>query len=297
MVPRSTLALALVTGVLVFASTAALYQRDSDIVVDIENAYEGGMVSEFHNRERLGDQFFRWTKDVSYLDFRNLPTTGAIAVEARLRVRRPHGEPLPNRAFTANGVPVHNTTGLPGTVSYHFEFPADRSHLRLGIRSDTFDPSGERPLGDQVLGVVVRLPDAPLSWVAPSAVMGGAAVLLFAAALVASGASLPSAGVALLFSCGFVYLLAQHAVRFSLYPWQVAALSALTLVVAVVARRLQPDHRRSVTSAIAVVFVLEMGRLLPAYAQLGRPLSSQPQATLSRGRLASGIGDAAPAAV
>ena len=258
MVPRSTLALALVTGVLVFASTAALYQRDGDIVVDIENAYEGGMVSEFHDRERLGDQFFRWTKDVSYLDFRNLPTTGVLAVEARLRVRRPHGEPLPNLAFTANGATVHNTPGLPGAVSYHFELPADRSHLRLGIRSDTFDPSGERPLGVQVLVVVVRLPDAPLSWAAPSAVMGAAAVLLFAAALVASGASLPSAGVALLLSGGFVYLLAQHAVRFSLYPWHVAALSALTLVVALVARRVQGDHRRSVTSAIAVVFVLEM---------------------------------------
>ena len=258
MVSRSKIALALVTGVLVFASTAVLYQRDSDIVVDIENAYEGGMVSEFHNRERLGDQFFRWTKDVSYLDFRNLPTTGALAVEARLRVRRPHGEPLPNLAFTANGATVHNTPGLPGTVSYHFEFPADRSHLRLGIRSDTFDPSGERPLGVQVLGVVVRLPDAPLSWVAPSAVMGGGAVLLFAAALVASGASLPSAGVALLLSGVFVYLLTQHAVRFSLYPFHVAALSALTLVVAVFARRLQKDPRRSVTGAIAVVFLVEM---------------------------------------
>ncbi|GMR21808.1 MAG: hypothetical protein BMS9Abin37_0125 [Acidobacteriota bacterium] len=261
MVSRNTIALALVTGLLIFASTAALYQRHSDIVVDIENAYEGGMVSEFHNRERLGDQFFRWTKDVSYLDFRNLPTTGELAVEARLRVRRPHGEPLPNLAFTANGATVHNTRGLPGTVSYRFEFPADRSHLRLGIRSDTFDPNGERRLGVQVLGVTVRLPDAPLSWAAPSAVMGGAAVLLFATALVAlgaGGASLPSAGVALLVSGGFVYLLAQHAVRFSLYPWQVAALSALTLVVALVARRLQRDPRRSVTSAIAIVFVLEM---------------------------------------
>ena len=258
MVSRSTIAHALVTGALVFASTAALYQRHGDIVVDIESAYEGGMVSEFHSRERLGNQFFRWTKDVSYLDFRNLPKTGVLAVEARLRVRRPHGEPLPNLAFTANGATVHNTPGLPGTVGYHFEFPTDSSHLRLGIRSDTFDPSGERPLGVQLLGVVVHLPDAPLSWVAPSAVMGAAALLLFAAAFVASGVSLLSAGAALVFSGGFLYLLAQHAVRFSLYPWQVAALSALTLVVAVVARRLQKDPRRSVTSAIAVVFILEM---------------------------------------
>jgi len=261
MVSRSTIAFALVTGALVFASTAALYQRQSDIVVDVENAYEGGMVSELHSRERLGDRYFRWTKAVSYLDFRNLPKTGTLAVEVRLRVRRPHGEPLPNLAFTANGATVHNTPGAPGTVSYHFEFPTDSSHLRLGIRSDTFDPSGKRPLGVQLLGVVVHLPDAPLSWVAPSAVMGGAALLLFAAAFVAlgaGGAGLPSAVAALVFSGGFVYLLAQHAVRFSLYPWHVAALSALTLVVAVVARRLQTDQRRSVTSTIAVVFILEM---------------------------------------
>jgi hypothetical protein len=173
-------------------------------------------------------------------------------------VRRPHGTPLPNLAFTANGTTVHNTPGLPGAVSYHFEFPADSSHLRLGIRSDTFDPSGKRPLGVQLLGVIVHLPDAPLSWVAPSAVMGAAALLLFAAAFVASGASLFSARAALVFSGGFVYLLAQHAVRFSSYPWHVAALSALTLVVALVARRLQKDPRRSVTGVIAVVFILEM---------------------------------------
>ena len=252
------LALAFLSAGVTFVATAALYRRSGDIVVDFENAYEGGMISDFHNRERLGDQFFRWTKDVSYLDFHNLATTGELAVEARLRVRRPHGEPLPNLAFTANGATVHNTPGLPGTVSYHFEFPADRSHLRLGIRSNTFDPSGKRPLGVQVLGVTVRLPDTPLSWAAPSALMGVAAVLLFAAALVASGASLPSAGVALLFSGGFVYLLACHALRFSLYPFYVAALSALTLVVAVFARRLQKDPRRSVTGAIAVVFLVEM---------------------------------------
>lgn len=259
MVSRSTVVLALATGALVFASTAALYQRHGDVVVvDIENGYDGGMISEFHNRERLGDQFFRWTKNVSYVDFRNFPKRGTLAVEARLRVRRPHGEPLPNLAFTANGTTVHNTPGLPGTVSYHFEFPAVGSHLRLGIRSDTFDPSGERPLGVQVLGVNVRLPQAPLSWVVPASIMGGAALLLFAAAFIATGARLPSAGVALVFSGGFIYLLAQHAVRFSLYPWQVAALSALGLVVAVFARRLQKDPRRSVTSAIAVVFILEM---------------------------------------
>ena len=252
------LALAFLSAGVTFVATAALYRRSGDIVVDFENAYEGGMISDFHNRERLGDQFFRWTKDVSYLDFHNLATMGELAVEARLRVRRPHGEPLPNLAFTANGATVHNTPGLPGTVSYHFEFPADRSHLRLGIRSNTFDPSGKRPLGVQVLGVTVRLPDTPLSWAAPSALMGVAAVLLFAATLVASGASLPSAGVALLFSGGFVYLLACHALRFSLYPFHVAALSALTLVVAVFARRLQKDPRRSVTGAIAVVFLVEM---------------------------------------
>ena len=252
------LALAVLSAAITFAVTAALYRRSGDIVVDFENAYEGGMISDFNNRERVDGQFFRWTKDVSYLDFHNLPTTGELGVEARLRVRRPLGEPLPNLAFTANGATVHHTPGLPGTVSYHFELPADRSHVRLGIRSDTFDPSGKRPLGVQVLGVTVRLPDTPLSWAAPSALMGAAAALLFAAALVASGASLPSAGVALVLSSGFVYLLAQHALRFSLYPWHVAALSALTLVVAVFARRLQKDPRRLVTSAIAVVFLVEM---------------------------------------
>jgi len=222
------------------------------------------MISDFNDRERLDGQFFRWTKDVSYLDFHHLPSTGELAVEAHLRVRRPLGDPLPNLAFTANGATVHTTPGLPGAASYHFAFKTTHSELRLGIRSDTFDPDGGRPLGVQVLGVTVRLPDESLSWVTPAARMGGAAAQLFATAQVASGASVASAGVAILFSGTFVYLLAQHAVRFSLYPRDVAVLAALTLAVALVARRMQNpqngqnDSGRTVTGAIAVVFLLEM---------------------------------------
>jgi hypothetical protein len=259
MVSRHTITLGLVTGAIVFGATALLYHLDPrDVVVDFENGYEGGMIAEFNNRERAEDRFFRWTKAVSYLDFHNLPRTGLLVAEARLRVRRPGGEPLPNLAFTANDATVHTTAGLPGTVDYHFEFPATSAHVRLGIRSDTFDPSGKRPLGVQVLGVTLRLPDERVSWVAPAAWMAVAAVFLFVTAVVASGASLPSAAIALVASGGFVYLLAQHAVRFSLYPRHVALLAGLTLIVALLARRFQTDARASVTGAIAAVFLVEM---------------------------------------
>ncbi len=265
MVSRRTVALALVIAAVVFAATAALYQQrwlqdeGRDIVIDFENAYEGGMISEFNNRERIDGGFVRWTKAVSYVDFHNLPRSGSLVVEARLRVRRPHGEPLPNLAFTANAATVHTSAGRPGTESYRFEIPANRSHIRLGIRSDTFDPNGKRPLGVQVLGITLELPDESVSWAAPASWMAGAAVLLFAAGIVASAeASFLAAGASLLASGAFLYLLAQHAVRFSVYPRQVAVLAALTLLVAFVTRRLQTDARPSVTSAIAVVFLVEM---------------------------------------
>jgi hypothetical protein len=261
MVSRKDLALAIAVAGCTFVATALLYRGQREVVVDFENAYEGGMISGFNNRERADGQFFRWTKDVSYVDFRHLPTSGDIGVEAKLRVRRPRGEPLPNLAFTANGATVHTTPGLPGSVVYRFAFPATSSSLRLGIRSDTFDPSGERPLGAQALALTLTLPGASPSWVSPSAWMAVAAALLFAAALVAAGAGVASALAALVVSSGFVYLLAQHAVRFSDYPRDVAVLAGATLVVALLARRwqwLEEEPRSSVTAAIAVVFLVEM---------------------------------------
>ena len=113
-------------------------------------------------------------------------------VETLLRVRRPGGEPRPNVAFTLNGTTVERVVSLPGRAVYPFAFPASRSGMRLGIRSDTFDPNGTgiRLLGVQVLGVTLAFPDNPPSWLAPSLLMGGAAMLFFAAVLVAGAAPL-----------------------------------------------------------------------------------------------------------
>ena len=290
MVPRRTVVLAFALAMVVFSATAALYHQrllvtgDRDVVVDFERAYEGGMISEFNNRERLEGSFYRWTKAVSYVDFHNLPTSGTLVVEARLRVRRPHGEPLPNLAFTANGATVHTSAGRPSTETYRFEFPATRSHVRLGIRSDTFDPSGTRPLGVQVLDVTVDFPDEPVSWVAPASWMAGAAALLFAVGIVATaGRSLVSAGAALVVSAGFLFLLAQHALRYSLYPRQILALAAFTLLIALIARRLQPDARVSVTTTIAVVFLVEMAvAFYPLTLTSDARFSGQPHAALPR---------------
>lgn len=259
MVASRDVALALLVAGAAFGTTSVLYQRSGDIVVDFERAYEGGMIAEFHPREKVDGKFVRWTKDESFLSFHHLPGTGELSVEAHLRVRRPAGSPLPNLAFTVNGATVHTTPGFPGAATYHFTFPSTSPDVRLGIRSDTFDPDGSRALGVQVLRVIVRLSDRAPSSSAPAAWMAAATLLLFAAARIASGSGVGAAGAAITLSAVFGYLLSQHAVRFSHYPREVALLAGATLLFAWLARRAQHDPRRLVTCTLAAIFLVEMG--------------------------------------
>ena len=258
---------AALVGAIVFAATGALYRGSREVVVDFQKAYEGGFISEFHGRERADDGYFRWTTDASYLDFHHLPKTGPVNVEALLRVRRPGGEPRPNVAFTVNGTAVERVVSLPGRAVYPFAFPASRSGMRLGIRSDTFDPNGTgtRLLGVQVLGVTLAFPDNPPSWLAPSLLMGSAAMLFFAAASVAGATPLWAGLSSLVIASGFVFLLAQHALRFSSYPRDVALLAAATLAVLVFLRFvlakldwLHSSSRVWVLASLGLILLLEM---------------------------------------
>jgi len=264
---RARAVVAAIVGVILFGATGALYQGSRELVVDFQKAYEGGFVSEFHGRERADDGYFRWTRAASYLDFHHLPRTGTVKFEAQLRVRRPRGARLPNLAFTVNGTTVHRAVSLPGRAIYSFEVPASRSVLRFGIASNTFDLSGtdSRPLGVQVLSVRLSFPDSAPSWVAPSLWMGSAAILLFAAALVAGAAFLWAGLSSLVVALGFLFLLVQHALRFSSYPRDVALLAAATLAVLVFLRFVlakldwfHPSSRKWVLAALGVVWLLRM---------------------------------------
>ena len=116
MVTKSTVASAALAGLLGFVATAAVYLKHRDIVVDFERGYEGAFVESFHPRERAEGKFFRWTTGESYLTFQNLPATGTVSVEARLKTIRPGGVALPELAFTVNGVTMHRARALPGSV-------------------------------------------------------------------------------------------------------------------------------------------------------------------------------------
>ena len=229
MVTKSTVASAALAGLLGFVATTAVYLKHRDIVVDFERGYEGAFVESFHPRERAEGKFFRWTTGESYLAFRNVPATGTVSVEARLKTIRPGGVALPELAFTVNGVTVHRARALPGSVTYHFDFPSADSRLTLGIESETFEAGGGRDLGVQVLSVTVSLPDGHASWVGPALWMAIAAALLalaFAATRVHPWVALGGVLVTVL---GFVYLLAQQAVRFTHYARDVALLALVLL--------------------------------------------------------------------
>jgi hypothetical protein len=237
MVSRKALVAGAIAAAAAIAGTAAVYLRVIDVDIDFERGYEGAFVEGFHPRERAGGKYFRWTDGASSVVLRHLPAKGTIGVIARIKTLRPAGTPLPELAFTANGVTVYRTPALPGLVSYRFEFPSTSSRLELGIESDTFTAGG-RPLGVQVLEVALKLPSERPAWVAPSLTMGAAALLLFAAGLVSGLAPLVSGAAALVLSLGFVYLSSFQAVRFTSYPTDVLLLAAASLLVAMILRAL-----------------------------------------------------------
>lgn len=258
---------AMFVGVIAFTATGALYRGSREVAVDFQRAFEGRFVSEFHGRERANDGYFRWTKAASYVEFYHLPKTGPVNVEVRLRVRRPVGDPLPMIVFTVNGTTIDSVASFPGRAVYPFAFPAEGSRLRLGIRSDTFDLTGNdtRPLGVQVLGVTLKFPESVPSWWIPSIWMGSAAILIFATALVAGAPSLWAGLLSVVVASGFVLLLAQHGLRFSSYPRDVALLAAATFLFVVALRAVlaklswfHPDSRVWILTALSAIFLFEM---------------------------------------
>ena len=160
MVSRRSLIVASAVGAFAFAATSFLYPSGGSIHIDFERGYEDAFVEGFHRRERSEGKYLRWTDDASVVELRNLPTRGMIAAELRLRTLRPPGEPLPNLAFTANGVTLQRTRARPGVFTYRFELPSTSSRLWLGIESDTFEaPGGDRRLGrPQCHGTHVSVP-------------------------------------------------------------------------------------------------------------------------------------------
>ncbi|HSF18656.1 MAG TPA: hypothetical protein VLK65_24235 [Vicinamibacteria bacterium] len=240
---------------LVAAATVAVYAGRRSVEVDFERGYEGGFVDGFHPRERAEGKYFRWTDGSSFVVFRNLPPRGLIAVEARLKTIRPVGEALPELRFTANGITVHRARALPGSVTYHFELPSATPTLRLGIESDTFEASGGRILGVQVLGVTLKPAERP-TWTMP-------ALTMFLAAFgftLALGSSL----AALVLCAGCLYLLAQGPAAFTSFPLQLAGIAVVAVVVSKAARFvadrltwLQPVERARVVALVAALVAVE----------------------------------------
>jgi hypothetical protein len=268
MVSRNALAAAVLVAATAIAATAGVYLRpvdaDADADVDFERGYEGAFVEGFHPRERADGKYFRWTDGASSVVLRHLPARGPIGVVARLKTIRPAGTPLPDLAFTANGVTVYRTRALPGLASYRFEFPSTSARLELGIDSDTF-AAGGRPLGVQVLDVAMRLPRDGPSWILPALSMAGAALLLLATGLVARLSPLASGAAALVLSLGFVALLGFQAVRFTSYPRDVLLLAASVLLVAAALRRifdrlgwLAPGERAVATALLALLLLVKL---------------------------------------
>ena len=296
MVTKSTVASAALAGLLGFVATTAVYLKHRDIVVDFERGYEGAFVESFHPRERAEGKFFRWTTGESYLAFRNVPATGTVSVEARLKTIRPGGVALPELAFTVNGVTVHRARALPGSVTYHFDFPSADSRLTLGIESETFEAGGGRDLGVQVLSVTVSLPDGHASWVGPALWMAIAAALLalaFAATRVHPWVALGGVLVTVL---GFVYLLAQQAVRFTHYARDVALLALVLLALISLACYLldRTDwlHRKERGELVALLAML----LLMKLAVVTYPLMLSSDADFQANRMSELLGNV-PAAV
>jgi hypothetical protein len=285
LVAKVTLGSALVAALLGFVATAAIYREHRDIVVDFERGYEGAFVEDFHPRERAEGKFFRWTTGESYLDFRHVPATGNLSVEAKLKTIRPAGTPLPELAFTANGVTVHRARALPGIVTYHFDFPSQSSRLRLGIESETFEAGGGRVLGVQVLEVRLSLPKGSASWIVPSlwmAIAGAILALAFAATRVQPWLA---TGCSLVTVVGFAYLLAQQSVRFTNYPREVALLAVALLAVGSLASGLLTRigwlHRSERGWVLALCLML----LLVKLAVVGYPLMLSSDADFQANRM------------
>lgn len=285
MVSRRSLIVALAVGAFAFAASSLVYQRGGVILVDFERGYEGAFVDGFHSRERAEGKYFRWTDDASYVELRHLPSKGMIEVEARLKTIRPGGGALPSLAFTANGVTVHRAAALPGVISYHFQFPSSSTRLRLGIESETFEASGGRNLGVQVLGVRLKLPEEYPSFEEPALWMSLSAILLLGAGL-ASGLSFSIAVLAAVgLTLAFVYLLGLQSVRFTAYPRDVALLAASILAAAALLRailnRLGWLHSRDRSLATALISLL----LLMKLAMLSYPLMLSSDADFQANRM------------
>lgn len=247
-----------------FVATAVVY-RDARVArVDFERGYEGAFVDGFHPRERAEGRYFRWTDDASFVLLENLPSRGTLPVEARLRTVRPAGAPLPELAFTANGVTVYRVRAEPGIATYRFEIPMSSSTLRLGIESETFEASGGRRLGVQVLDVSIAAGGA--SWLGPALWMAAASVLWFFFLSVSGLPPIPAAAGALGLEGLVVSFLGRGPVPYSGYPRQVVLLGVFALTAAGLLRFalgrldwLHPRDRARVVAALALLLVLKIG--------------------------------------
>jgi hypothetical protein len=269
MVSRRQLIVAAGVGALAFAATSFLYPKGESVEIDFERGYEDAFADGFHARERSEGKYLHWTDEESAVELRHLPTKGTIACEVRLRTLRPAGEPLPDLAFTANGVTLNRVRARPGVSAYRFELPASSSRLRLGIESGTFQaPGGERQLGVQVLGVRLALPDHLPSFEEAALWMAAAALLLLGAGVVAGApftVALPSS-VAL--TGAFLYLLSLRSLRYSSYPQEIALLAATVLAAAFLLRALlnrlrwlHQTDRAVATALLSLLLLVKIGAL------------------------------------
>lgn len=256
-------------AVSIVAGLAALVARVSqEVIIDVEHGFESAFVEGFHPRERAGETYFRWTRDQSFLVLDNLYPSGDVDVEARLRVIRSSEMPLPNLAFTANGVTVHREIGKPGEAIYAFDFPSTSSRLRLGIESDTFEAGGGRFLGVQVLSVRIVPPGGRaaarnvIAWLALATmffVLGASWVGLGPWTAALAGGAMGAA---------FCWLVSLRSLAFSSYPREVAMFALVSVgLIAIVSALLQgltsctPRERRSVLAVVALAFVIKLGAL------------------------------------
>lgn len=245
--------------------TGAFFSHPRDIHIDFERGYETAFVEDFHPRERAEGRYFRWTKGTSFIELYNLPSSGRFEVEALLRAVRPSGEPVPILVFTANGVTVHRSSARPGTNVYNFDFIHNASHLRLGIETDTFEASGGRHLGVQVLGITVKPPEEGLPWVGTATALAVVGALLYLTAHLIGFSPFVSGAGAITLSFCFVYLGSRGSVPFTHYPRTLLVLAMMLLIAALSARFslnrlgwLRTNERPVVVGVLGLLLLVEL---------------------------------------
>jgi hypothetical protein len=139
----------------------------SPIFINLGTEGDERYLSNFNLGEQGEFYPFRWTRDSSYIEIRNL---GSLPLEITLGAdaARPEGQPSPRVTLIANGTVLADFTMQNGIRAHQFFyhpplFPSPKD-LLLEVKSDTFSPPGDeyRTLGILLNTVEIKPTISPL---------------------------------------------------------------------------------------------------------------------------------------